>query len=107
MNDPRGFPGFSIGRRRLLTYAVSAPVVTIDAGFGVNLATPSSAVTAPMPLMPVDSVVYYDVGDSLFQFGAPTMLMIKLSVGTAGKLTLEMPSLEQGKGIATACGMMI
>jgi len=35
MNDPRGFPGFSIGRRRLLTYAVSSPVMTIAAGFGV------------------------------------------------------------------------
>jgi hypothetical protein len=46
MNDPRGFPGFSIGRRRLLTYAVSSPVMPIVTGFGVNLATPSSAVAA-------------------------------------------------------------
>src|SRR5437762_2924097 len=46
MNDPRGFPRFSIGRRRLLTYAVSSPVMPIVAGFGVNLATPSSAVAA-------------------------------------------------------------
>ncbi len=47
MNDPRRFPGFSIGRRRLLTYAVSSPVVTIASGFGVNLATPSSALADP------------------------------------------------------------
>src|SRR5438046_8654764 len=46
MNDPKGFPGFSVGRRRLLTYAVSSPVMPIVAGFGVNLATPSSAVAA-------------------------------------------------------------
>src|SRR5947207_8147460 len=46
MNDPREFPRFSIGRRRLLTYAVSSPVMPIVAGFGVNLATPSSAVAA-------------------------------------------------------------
>src|SRR5258706_2418711 len=107
MNDPRGFPGFSIGRRRLLTYAVSSPVVTIAAGFGVNLATPSSAEAAPMPLIPADSVDYYDVGDSLVQFGAPTMPLVKLSVGTDGKVTLEMPRLEQGQGIATALAMMI
>ncbi len=46
MNDPKGFPRFSIGRRKLLTYAVSSPVMPIVAGFGVNLATPSSAVAA-------------------------------------------------------------
>src|SRR6266480_3985026 len=117
MNDPRGLPmdamgegggpGFSIGRRRLLTYALSSPVVTIAAGFGVNLATPSSAVAAPTPLMPADSVDYYDVGDSIVQFAAPTMPLVKLSVGTDGKVTLEMPRLENGQGIATALGMMI
>jgi hypothetical protein len=55
MDDPRGLPldamdktgpGFSIGRRKLLTYAVTSPVMTIAAGLGVNLATPSSAVAA-------------------------------------------------------------
>src|SRR5205807_1395547 len=56
---------------------------------------------------PADSVGYYDVGDSLVQFGAPTMPLVKLSVGTDGKVTLEMPRLEQGQGIATALGMMI
>src|SRR3989442_326305 len=107
MNDPRGFPGFSIGRRRLLTYAVSAPVVTIAAGFGVNLATPSTALASPTPLIPADSVDYYDVGDSIVQFAAPTMPLVKLSVGTDGMVTLEMPRLENGQGIATALGMMI
>jgi isoquinoline 1-oxidoreductase subunit beta len=90
MNDPRGLPmeamhksvgpGFSLGRRRLLTYAVASPVITIAAGLGVNLATPSSAVAAPMPL-------------------------VKLSVGTDGRVTLEMPRLENGQGIAL--GMMV
>ena len=98
---------FSIGRRKLLTYAVSSPVVTIAAGFAANLAVPSSAHAVPLPLMPADTVDYYDVGDSLVQFGAPTMPLVKLSVGTDGKVTLEMPRLEQGQGIATALGMMI
>jgi isoquinoline 1-oxidoreductase beta subunit len=102
MNDPRGLPmdamdksggpGFSIGRRRLLTYAVASPVMTIAAGLGVNLATPSSAVAAPMSLM---------------EFSTPTMPLVKLSVGTDGKVTLEMPRLENDRGIATALGMMI
>ncbi|HYR34020.1 MAG TPA: molybdopterin cofactor-binding domain-containing protein [Burkholderiales bacterium] len=97
----------SIGRRRLLTYALSSPVVTIAAGFGVNLAVPSTALASPTPLMPADSVDYYDVGDSIVQFAAPTMPLVKLSVGTDGKVTLEMPRLENGQGIATALGMMI
>jgi isoquinoline 1-oxidoreductase beta subunit len=89
MNDSRKFPknatdksgpGFSIGRRKLLTYAVAWPVVTIAAGFGVNLATAASALT---------------------------MRLVKLSVGTAGKVTLEMPRLDQGQGIATALRMVI
>jgi len=99
--------GLSIGRRRLLTYALSSPVMTIAAGFGVNLATPSTAHATPTPLMPADSVDYYDVGDSIVQFAAPTMPLVKLSVGTDGKVTLEMPRLEQGQGIATALAMMI
>src|SRR5438093_2182499 len=117
MNDPRGLPmdamgesggpGFSIGRRRLLAYALSSPVVTIAAGFGVNVATPSSALTSPTPLKPADSVAYYDVGDSIVQCAAPTMPLVKLSVGTDGMVTLEMPRLENGQGIATALGMMI
>src|ERR1700741_2323166 len=100
MNEPRGF---STGRRKLLTYAVSSPVMTIAAG----LAVPSNAHAVPLPLMPADTVDYYDVGDSIVQFSAPTMPLVKLSVGTDGKVTLEMPRLEQGQGIATALGMMI
>ena len=36
----------SISRRSLLAYAVSAPVLTVAAGFGANLAAPSNAVAA-------------------------------------------------------------
>src|SRR5438309_9814584 len=82
MNDPRGLPmdamdesggpGFSIGRRRLLTYAVSAAVVTIAAGFGVNLATPSSAVAAATPLSPAVALQFSVVGGALVLVGAPS-----------------------------------
>ena len=64
MND------FSAGRRKLLTYAVSSPVLTIAAGFAANLATPSRAEAAPLPLTPPDTVDYYDVGDSIVQTSA-------------------------------------
>src|SRR5437879_12788520 len=102
MNDPRGFPGFSIGRRRLLTYAVSAPVVTIAAGFGVNLATPATALASPPPLIPADPVDYYDVGDPIVQFAAPTMPLAQLVVGTDRMVPLEMPRLDDGQASPAA-----
>ncbi len=95
-----------ITRRGLLAYAVSAPVVTVASGFGVNLALPGSAIAA-LPLTPADSVDYYDIGDSLVQTSLPTMPLVKLSVGTDGRVTLDLPRLESGQGIATAAGMMV
>jgi len=98
----------SPGRRRVLAFAVSAPVMTIAAGFGTNLLVPSRAEAAlPLPLTPPDTVDYYDVGDSLVQTALPTMPLVKLSVGTDGVATLDLPRLESGQGIATAVGMMV
>ena len=94
-------------RRSLLAYAVSAPVMTVAAGFGVNLATPSGAMAVPLPLTPADTVDYYDVGDSLVQTSLPTMPLVSLTVGTDGRVRLDLPRLESGQGIATACGMMV
>ncbi len=103
-DEPRSPP---ISRRSLLAYAVSAPVMTVAAGFGVNLATPSTALALPLPLTPPDTVDYYDIGDSLVQTALPTMPLVKLSVGTDGRITLDLPRLESGQGLATACGMMV
>ncbi len=101
-------PSLRISRRQLLTFAVSAPVVTIAAGFGLNLATPGVARAAvPLPLTPPDSVDYYDVGDSIVQTSLPTMPLVKLTVETDGTVHLDLPRLESGQGIATACGMMV
>lgn len=100
-------PSASLTRRSLLTYAVSAPVLTIAAGFGVNLVTPGDASAAPLPLTPADSVDYYDIGDSIVQTSLPTMPLLTLTVGTDGVIQLDLPRLESGQGIATAAGMMI
>lgn len=97
----------SPNRRKLMAYAVSAPVMTIAAGFGANFAVPSTAMALPLPLTPPDTVDYYDVGDSLVQTALPTMPLVKLSVGTDGKVTLDLPRLESGQGIATSVGMMV
>lgn len=96
----------TLSRRSLLAYAVSAPVVTVAAGFGANLALPSTA-HAVLPITPADSVDYYDIGDSIVQTSLPTMPLVTVSVGTNGRVRLELPRLESGQGIATVCGMMI
>ena len=97
----------SLRRRSLLTYAVSAPVATVAAGFGVNLAVPSEALAAPLPLTPPDFVDYYDVGDALVQASMPTMPLVKLSMGVDGRARLELPRLEVGQGLSTAVAMMV
>lgn len=92
-----------VRRRTLLAYAVSAPVLTIAAGFGI---APERAFAA-VPLTPPDSVDYYDVGDSIAQVALPTMPLVKLEIGTDSRVRLDLPRLESGQGIATACGMMV
>ncbi len=52
--EERGGAGFSVSRRRLLAYAASSPVMTIAAGVGANLATPSSAVAQTTILWSAD-----------------------------------------------------
>ena len=96
-----------VSRRSLLTYVVSAPVLTVAAGFGVNLATPSIAHALPLPLTPPDTVDYYDIGDSIVQTSLPTMPLVTLTVGTDGRVRLDLPRLDSGTGVATAVGMMV
>ena len=52
--DPEASSGGpTLSRRGLLAVAVSAPVLTVAAGFGANLATPGTAHAAiPLPLTP-------------------------------------------------------
>ena len=98
----------SIGRRRLLAYAVTSPVLTMAVGFVANLATPSTASAAiPLALTPPDTVDYYDLADSLVETSLPTMPLVTLTVATNGLVTLDLPRLESGQGLATACGIMV
>lgn len=92
-----------VRRRTLLAYAVSAPVLTVAAGFAVAPATAFAA----LPLTPPDTVDQYDVGDSLVQTSLPTMPLVTLEIRSDGRVRLELPRLESGQGLATACGMMV
>ena len=96
-------PGAQLTRRSLLTYAVSAPVVTVAAGFGL---APASA-GAALPLTPPDSVDYYDLGDAVLQTSLPTMPLVRLAVAADGRVQLELPRMESGQGIDTAAAMMV
>ena len=93
-----------LSRRSLLAYAVSAPVMTVAAGFGVNLATPSTANALPLPLTPPDTVDHYDIGDSLVQ----TAMGFNIAEGEAfasGKpRPLPMQILDEATGYLMAFG---
>ena len=95
-----------LNRRQLLTFAVSAPVVTVAAGFGLNLAAPGLA-HAGLALTPPDTVDYYDLGDAVLQTALPTMPLVRLSVGVDNRVKLELPRMESGQGIDTAAGMLV
>lgn len=105
--NPDGSPPVAVNRRQLLAYAISAPVLTVGAGFGINLGIPGSAEAAPLPLTPPDTVDYYDIADSIVQTSLPTMPLVQLTVGQDGRVRLELPRMEVGQGIATACGMLV
>lgn len=94
------------GRRRLLAYAVSSPVLTVAAGFG-TLGAAGSAQAVPLPMVPPDTVDFYDIGDSLVETSLPTMPLVRLQVGTDGRATLYLPRLEVGQGISTLAGMLV
>ncbi len=91
-----------ITRRGLLTYALSAPVMTMGAG----LSLPREA-QAALPLTPPDTVDFFDLGDAVTLSALPTMPLVRLSVGTNGRVAFELPRLESGQGIATALAMMV
>jgi isoquinoline 1-oxidoreductase subunit beta len=95
-----------VTRRGLLSYAMSAPVLTVAAGFGITLATPENAAAA-IPLTPADTTDFYDLGDAILQTSLPTMPLVKLVIHANGRVSLDLPRLEKGQGIATACGMMV
>lgn len=118
-----------MSRRSLMTYAISAPILTVAAGFGVRAATLLGSVTAPvvatvepvvaavttapadllppLALTPPDSTDGYDLGDAIAQTSLPTMPLVKLAVGLDGRILLELPRLESGQGITTAAGIMV
>lgn len=96
----------TISRRDLLTYAVSGPLLTITAGIGINLATPAAALALPLPTTP-DTTDLCDAADLVLLAAAPTMPLVVLQIGDNGRVRLELPRLESGQGIATACAMMI
>ena len=99
-------PTEGLRRRALLAYGLSAPVATVAAGFGVNLAMPGIA-TAALALTPPDSVDYYDLGDAVLQTSLPTMPLVRLSVSADNRVKLELPRMESGQGIDTAAAMMV
>ncbi len=110
--QPQGLP---LTRRKLMAYAISAPVLTVAVGMGANLAAPSNASAQllgliplpPLPLTPPDTVDFYDIGDAIAQTSLPTMPLVKLTIGTDSRVRLELPRMESGQGIDTTAAMMV
>lgn len=101
-NEP-AVPGEAgLNRRELLGFSIAGPVLSL--GIGLGAATPSQAALLQVPGDVTDIV---DYGDLVFLATLPTLPLIRLTVESTGRARLELPRLESGQGISTACAMMV
>lgn len=111
-------PPIQLSRRKLMGYAISAPVLTVAAGFGLAPAPANAqllggllggvtSLLPPLPLTPPDILDFYDLGDAIAQTSLPTMPLVKLSIGVDSRVRLELPRMESGQGIDTTSAMMV
>jgi isoquinoline 1-oxidoreductase beta subunit len=91
-----------IGRRRLLTFLVAAPTLTVAARWGLG----ADAAHAVIPSPPRPSELY-DVGDLYKQACEPTKNLVLLEVAQDGDAWLWLHRMEVGQGITTACAMLV
>lgn len=92
----------ALSRRQLLGFSLAGPVLSL----GVGLGTPSNS-EAAMLQVPIDLTDIVDYGDLVFTVAFPTLALIRLTVEPNGRARLELPRLESGQGVSTACAMMI
>ena len=92
----------ALNRRQLLGFSIAGPVLSL--GIGLGAATPSQAAFLQVP---GDITDIFDYGDLVFKVAFPTLPLIRLSVENTGRARLELPRLESGQGISTACAMMV
>jgi isoquinoline 1-oxidoreductase beta subunit len=91
-------------RRSFLGWLIAAPTLVAGASAIGAVARPEAADAAGVPSpMPVD---FYDLSDMLTDAAVPTTHLVKVTVGTDGTATYELPRAEVGQGITTAMGMV-
>ena len=98
--SPRPF-----SRRTMLTFVIGAPILTVGASWGVDAVAPVTA-SAAIPSNP-DPTDLFDIGDAITAASLPTMPLVVLKVGEDGRVRLELPRLEMGQGLDTACAIMV
>jgi isoquinoline 1-oxidoreductase beta subunit len=92
-------------RRSFLGWLIAAPTLVAGATALGSAAKPQAAGASGVPSpMPVD---FYDLSDLLTDAALPTTHMVKVTVGTDGTATYELPRAEVGQGITTAFAMII
>ncbi|MGH3923361.1 MAG: molybdopterin cofactor-binding domain-containing protein, partial [Pseudonocardiaceae bacterium] len=96
----------ALGRRRFLTYLLTAPTLTIAARWGLDELSPAHAHALP-PLPGPTPSDFYDLGDALKAAADPTSDMLRLEVKENGRIVLELPRAEVGQGITTAMAMLV
>ena len=92
-------------RRSFLGWLIAAPTLVAGASIAGTAAKPQAAGASGLPsVMPVD---YYDLSDFLTEAALPTTHLVKVTIGTDGTATYELPRAEVGQGLTTAFAMLI
>lgn len=114
----------SLSRRRFLTVATAAPVLTVGArwlrdGTSTAHAQPVAGMSSLLDSEPVQAPLsgavpsppsveeIFDIGDALVYASQPTMPLVELEVGEDGLARFDLPRLESGQGVTTALGMIV
>src|ERR1700746_1350638 len=91
----------TISRRRVLTSVMAAPTLVVALDVFEDWLRPSSPALASTT--PSDIV---DLTDALTLAAAPTSLLLKIEITTAGRAGVHVPRAEVGQGITTAMGIV-
>ncbi|MDX3456451.1 molybdopterin-dependent oxidoreductase [Streptomyces sp. ME02-8801-2C] len=94
-----------LGRRRFLTYLVSAPTLSVATTVGLDAVAPGEA-RAAIPTLPAPADLV-DLGDVLILASAPTANMLVLEVREDGTVDFRLPREEVGQGLTTAVAMLV
>ncbi|TCP41229.1 isoquinoline 1-oxidoreductase beta subunit [Tamaricihabitans halophyticus] len=96
---PGDEPPTGVGRRRVLTWLVAAPALTMAVKLGLD--------GKPAAADPLGLGEFVDIGDLLYAVNLPTALDLVIEVTPDNRVVAALTRLESGQGITTMMAMLL